>query len=267
MIESAHNTNSMENLLASLSTSIDYSSRRLKTTKKSIKGILDFLSLPTKQYLVEPRTIEHEEKDQLGNITIRTEKIDGIINDTLLQYDKVHQHKLSEWTLNIEHDLAGVIPIAMNLRTTYYNLEKHEPTPQQPGVPPLPQMTFQQQNPSALSKLGTFFGKKATTINDLQSPYHMAMEPIQAIENIEQIYRKWIDYHTYGVIRSMHQSKATMGLYLTVETKYFIDIVSPAIMKVVGEAQRIFTEKEQSLITSVVGQGIKSAEAANAFGG
>lgn len=269
-IESIHKSSVMDNLLMSLSHNIDFSSRRIKTTKKALKGIEAFLNMPTEKWIVPPEydVINIFSKTEPDKIIDRKQIqiTEGVENNFKYQYDPKYQSKIADFRLTMEEGLAGVIPVAMNIRAKYIRLEQLEPPPQLPGMQPPQQIFMNQQQPGKIDRIRNF-GRRAKSINELQSPSELAVEPSQLVENIEQIYRKWINYHRYGVLRNKTHKLITMNRILDLEVSYFIDTVSPAIMKIVGETQRIFIEKEQLVISSVVSTGIKQATAENAYSG
>ena len=237
-----------KNLLEAVSRHTDSANRRLKDSTKAITDINNFLYSDTKEWKTRP---EYEIKTTKEDDVEKQEKVlvvVGVKTIYLKQYDPVHQPELTKPLLVLEHDLSGVLPVALNLRTAYYKLEPNRPPDNiMPGYVP-PQQVY--NKPPGF--FGRFFNRIATSINDLQSPYNMALEPIQQVENIEQIFRKWLDYHNYGVIKQRRLTKERMEGYLILERKYFSDTVMVSIMKIIGEASRLLIASEQANITSII---------------
>jgi len=235
-------------MLEAITRNSDNANRRLKNSSNAITTILDFLNEPTKEWEIKPEFEIQEVEEDGETIKKKIQIVEGVKTEFLKQYDPKHQNEITKPLLIIEHDLSGILPITLNLRVQYYQLEPNRQPPMlMPGYTP-PQQVFTKP-PGIFSRV---FNRVATTINDLQSPYQMSIEPIQSIENIEQIVRKWLDYHQYGIIKQRRLTKERMELYLLLEQKYFVDTVMVSIMKVIGEASRLVLEKEQELISSII---------------
>ena len=247
----------VDNLIATLHRQHDEVSTRTKKIKAGFLAIQTFLSTPTPVWKEEPK---YEIKDDKTKIQIK----EGIKSTVLYQYDPDRQLDFNRPMLDLEMEFANILNVSVNLQKQLYLLTKDEPQKQQTimteGQAGQPTNIIIQPKMGVLDKIKNAWGKDDQSLNVLQSPYLSSINQIEETKAIFKYMRKFVDYHSLGILRSNRLPMQAMRTYLRTEIHYFSAYVQPEGMKLIGEAIRISLDQETTKISDVLSKALAATQ-------